>query len=123
MVNGRLDSVVRRSAPVITGTGLDSIQQLISALNKNRRQWRRADGVSSEINNDDPELIALIRKAGYTMDSLLERDLSLQLRGNAKLSSGGCGRRSPQIAYIPASANSVRPSPGVSGLMSAESTI
>ena len=89
MVNGRLDSVVRRSAPVITGTGLDSIQQLISALNKNRRQRRRADGVSSEINSDDPELIARIRKAGYTMDSLLERDLSLQLRGNANLSSGG----------------------------------
>lgn len=89
MVQGKLDSVLRRSAPMITGTGLDSIQELISALNKNRRQRRRADGVSSEINIDDPQLIARIRKAGYTMDSLLERDLSLQLRGNANLSSGG----------------------------------
>ena len=89
MVNGRLDSVVRRSAPVITGTGLNSVQELISALNKNRRQRRSEDGVSSEINSDDPELIARIRKAGYTMDSVLERGLSLQLRGNANLSSGG----------------------------------
>jgi D-alanine-D-alanine ligase-like ATP-grasp enzyme len=89
MVHGKLDSVVKRSAPEISGTGHDSIRELISELNHNRRQRRRVDGVSTEINSDDPELIARIRKAGYTMDSLLEQGLSLQLRGNANLSSGG----------------------------------
>jgi cyanophycin synthetase len=89
MVHGRLDSVVRRSAPVILGTGHDSIEALISALNHNRRQRRVVDGVSTEIKSDDPEVIARIHKAGYNMDSLLEPGRSLQLRGNANLSTGG----------------------------------
>jgi cyanophycin synthetase len=89
MVHGRLDSVVRRSAPVISGTGHDSIEALISALNHNRRQHRVVDGVSTEIKGDDPEVLARIHKAGYSMDSLLEPGRSLQLRGNANLSTGG----------------------------------
>lgn len=89
VVNGRLNFVIKRSAPTITGSGHDTVLALVDQANTIRKRLRLADGISTVINPDDPELTNRLVKAGLSMSSILEAGRTIRLRGNANISTGG----------------------------------
>ena len=86
---GRLDFVVKRSPPMITGNGVDTVKALIEKLNKLRRLKNLEDGLSVEIDIQDVEVLNCISSAGFELDSVVESGQTVSLRRNSNVSTGG----------------------------------
>ena len=86
---GRLDFVVKRSVPAITGNGIDTVKACIEKLNSSRRFKYLQDGLSSEIDIHDVEVLRCISLAGFELDSVIESGRTIPLRRNSNVSTGG----------------------------------
>lgn len=89
VVNGKLRFVVRRSAPTVVGDGRSTVLELIENHNFLKQQLRLEDGVSTEVNLDDPETLVQLKKAEASFSTVLREGQSLQLRRISNISAGG----------------------------------
>lgn len=89
VTGGNLKFVVKRTAPTIIGNGVDTIKVLIEKLNISRRSHKMSDGLSSEINIDDSEVLNCISSAGLNIGSVVEINRIIPLRRNSNVSTGG----------------------------------
>lgn len=89
VIRGRLDSVIKRSPPVVVGNGVDTIRALIDDANAIRRSLRSIDGVSTEIDCGSHDVLFRLSKAGFHLDSIPELGQVVELRGNANIATGG----------------------------------
>jgi len=87
-VAGKPESVIKRSKPIIIGDGKKSIEELICDLNLDRRNRRKLDGVSSEIQMDE-DLFDRLNRYQYSKNTILKSGEKLVLRSNSNLSTGG----------------------------------
>jgi len=88
VINGKFIAAARREPAKITGNGTSTIQQLIAEENnKPIRNLASRKGLF-KIGVDDG-LILHIKKLGYTLSSILERDKTIRVTGVANLAKGG----------------------------------
>ena len=77
-----------RRPPHVTGDGVSSVRALVEAENRNPARGEGHTNILTRIPLD--ELAAdTLAKQGYTLDSVLPQGVSVDLRGNANLSTGG----------------------------------
>ena len=98
---GRLEFVVKRSAPVITGNGADTVKACIEKLNASRRLKHMQDGLSAEIDVQDVEVLSCISSAGFELDSVIESGRTIPLRRNSNVSTGGLREEMSPAAVHP----------------------
>lgn len=89
VVNGKLRFAVRRSPPTIVGDGRSTILELIEKHNFLKRQLRQEDGVSTEVNLNDPETLVQLKKAEVSFSSVPREGQCIQLRRISNISTGG----------------------------------
>ena len=85
VINYEPVAVAVRKPPIITGTGIHSISELISKYNRRRRA---ATGGESHVPIDD-ETKRCIGLSGYEMNDILEPQKNLIVRKTANLHTGG----------------------------------
>lgn len=85
VINGLYVAAAKRIPPMIVGDGTTTIKELIDELNNNplRDGWR---GRKVEA---DEELHRLLSGSGFSLDSVLEKGATIDLRSTANISSGG----------------------------------
>ncbi|TQK11430.1 cyanophycin synthetase [Herbaspirillum sp. SJZ107] len=77
-----------RRPPHVTGDGVSSVRALVEAENRNPARGEGHTNILTRIPLD--ELAAdTLAKQGYTLDSVPPQGVSVDLRGNANLSTGG----------------------------------
>jgi cyanophycin synthetase len=77
-----------RRPPCVTGDGRSSVRELVEIENRNPARGAGHTNILTKIPMDD--LAAqVLAKQGYTFDSVLPGGVSVDLRGNANLSTGG----------------------------------
>ena len=89
VIDGQLTHVIRREPPRLFGNGKETVDQLLRAENERRRHLARNDGVTQQLNRDDPELQKRLLDAGYTWDAVLSEGECVQLRSTATVHAGG----------------------------------
>lgn len=89
ITGGRLEFVVKRSAPVIIGNGIDTVKVCIEKLNLVRRSMKAHDNLSIEIDPYDKEVIKCLTSAGLSAESVIDSGLIVPLRKNSNVSTGG----------------------------------
>jgi GNAT-family acetyltransferase (TIGR03103 family) len=85
VINYQAVAVAVRKPPVITGTGIHRISELISKYNRRRKA---ATGGESQVPIDD-ETKRCLKLSGYTLDDILEAHQNLVVRKTANLHTGG----------------------------------
>jgi len=88
VIGGKLVAAARREPATVTGDGRNSVRQLIAAL----REARAVDPVIARYGSDIPVDAALdeeLRRQGAGLDSVPAPGISLRLRSNANVSTGG----------------------------------
>ena len=88
VVNGELVAVAKRVPGHVKGDGKLSIAELIDVVNSDPRRGVGHEKVLTQLKLDD-QAQRLLRIAGYTPESILEKDEILYLRDTANLSTGG----------------------------------
>ena len=88
VVNGTLVAAAKRTPAHINGDGSLSIQQLIDLENENPLRGYGHENVLTEIEVDS-QTKRLISDAGYTLETVLEKDETFYLKTTANLSTGG----------------------------------
>lgn len=86
VVDGEVIGAIKRIPAYIIGDGLTSIKKLILHKNKKRKETPSLRSRPIKINTEVKECIS---QAGYTLDSILEKNKRLVLRKNSNVSSGG----------------------------------
>ncbi|MDA9762229.1 hypothetical protein N9C84_04085 [Desulfobacterales bacterium] len=89
VAGGRVDWVVKRSAPVVIGNGIDTVKVCIEKLNLSKRSMRVIDGVSTEISLHDKEMLNCLSRDGLSMESVIDPGQIVSLRTNSNVSTGG----------------------------------
>lgn len=82
----RMIAAVKRVPANIIGDGVSSIRKLIASKNKIRSQ---NPFLSKGLIKIDSEVSRFVENAGYTLDSIIQRDELLYLRDKANASAGG----------------------------------
>lgn len=103
--NHKVLTAYKRLPPTITGDGIHSIQQLIEI--ENSTNPLRGDGYNLPLTkiHIDEELKRHIQKQWYALEKILPNNISLQLRGNSNIGTGGTSQEithllSPEISRI-----------------------
>jgi glutathione synthase/RimK-type ligase-like ATP-grasp enzyme len=82
VINGKLVGFFRGNPPQITGDGKKNIQQLIEDKNANRPE-RLSETIIGE------DLITFIKRQGYTLSSILNNGITINLSGKTGRMYGG----------------------------------
>ncbi|MBC2593595.1 N-acetylglutaminylglutamine synthetase [Ruficoccus amylovorans] len=85
VINQEVVAAAVRRPPSVTGTGTHTVRDLIERLSRRRSA---ATGGESTIPLDD-ETERCVRMAGYALDDVLEKELSIPVRKTANLHTGG----------------------------------
>jgi cyanophycin synthetase len=88
IIEGKLDKVFKRIPPTIKGDGISSVNILIDKLNKNRSSNIVKSNYLRPILIDNV-LLSHIQKQNITLETILPKEISITLRSNANLSTGG----------------------------------
>ncbi|MEQ1922109.1 MAG: cyanophycin synthetase [Pyrinomonadaceae bacterium] len=88
VVNNRLIAVAERVPAHVVGDGKSSIQKLIDKTNEDPRRGYGHENVLTEIDIDN-QTQRCIKKAGYTLDTVLKKGEVLHLKTTANISTGG----------------------------------
>ncbi|MEN9870473.1 MAG: hypothetical protein RLZZ171_1461 [Cyanobacteriota bacterium] len=88
VIDGKVVAVAERVPAHVTGNGKDTIRQLIDLTNQDSRRGNGHDNVLTKITVDQTSL-AVLKKQGYDLDSVLPAQEVAYLRATANLSTGG----------------------------------
>ncbi len=89
VVDGKLEIVTKRIPAFVIGDGKNTIKQLIEETNKDpRRDIKNPAHILKPIKIDEP-LTEYLTEQGYTLESIPEKDIKVQVRKVASMSQGG----------------------------------
>ena len=88
VVGGKFLAAALRKPPSIKGDGISTVKTLIEQINTDPNRGDGHESLLTKVCVDDP-LISYIGQQNCHLDTVLEKDRSVVLRGNANLSSGG----------------------------------
>jgi len=88
VINNEVIAAAQRVPAHVVGNGKNTIQELIDTTNEDPRRGYGHENVLTEITIDEAT-DRLIDNAGYTLESVLEKDETLYLKSTANLSTGG----------------------------------
>ena len=88
VVNNQVVACAERKAPYVVGDGYRNIRALIRELNDDVRRGEGHEKPLTKVKIDD-ELINCIARQGYSINSIVEKNIKVTLRENANLSTGG----------------------------------
>ncbi|MCC6451896.1 MAG: cyanophycin synthetase [Acidobacteria bacterium] len=88
VVNNRLIAVAKRIPAHVVGDGKSTIEQLVEETNRDPRRGFGHENVLTLIDIDQQSL-RCIKKAGYSVDSVLKKGEVLFLKTTANISTGG----------------------------------
>lgn len=89
VINGKLEIVTKRIPAFTIADGRRSIKELIEDMNADpRREISNPAHILKPIVIDQP-LKSLLKEQGYTLESIPEKDITIQLRKVASMSQGG----------------------------------
>ncbi|MDT0596503.1 cyanophycin synthetase [Glaciecola petra] len=88
VVNDELVAVAKRVPGHVVGDGMHSIEQLIDIVNQDPRRGVGHEKVLTKLELDN-QANRLMEEAGFTKDTVLEKDHAFYLRSTANLSTGG----------------------------------
>ncbi|WP_050608347.1 cyanophycin synthetase [Clostridium niameyense] len=88
IVDGKFIAAAQRIPPYVIGNGINSVQELISELNKDSRRGEGHEKPLTKI-KIDKELKENIAKQGFDLNSIISKNQKVILRQNANLSTGG----------------------------------
>ncbi|MEO0015186.1 MAG: hypothetical protein RLZZ535_3575, partial [Cyanobacteriota bacterium] len=88
VIDGKVVAVAERVPAHVTGNGKDTVKQLIDLTNQDSRRGNGHDNVLTKIVVDQTSL-AVLKKQGYDLDSVLPAQEVAYLRATANLSTGG----------------------------------
>ena len=91
VVNHQVVAVAKRTPAMITGTGVDTILELIERTNKDPKRGHAHENVLTKIKIDDDTRMILNDKK-LSLDSILLNEEILYLKSTSNLSSGGTAR-------------------------------
>ncbi|TXD53427.1 MULTISPECIES: cyanophycin synthetase [unclassified Polaribacter] len=98
VINNVLVAAAKRTPAHVIGDGISSVETLIEVVNKDPRRGYGHENVLTKITiNDLTETI--IKDAGYTVASILEKDKMLILKDTANLSTGGTAEDVTDIVH------------------------
>lgn len=98
VINNKLVAAAKRTPAHVIGDGNSTIQQLVDEVNKDPRRGYGHENVLTAI--DINELtIGLIKKLGYTTESVLAKGELLLLKDTANLSTGGTAEDVTDIVH------------------------
>lgn len=86
VVKDKVIGAIKRIPAYVIGDGVSSIKDLIEIKNKERKQ---IPSLRSRPIKIDTEVKEYVSQAGYTLDSILDKNEYLVLRKNSNVSSGG----------------------------------
>ena len=88
VIDYKFTAAALRTPPAVTGDGRQTIRELIDKINEDPDRGNDHEKVLTRIKIDEVTL-ALIRKKGHTLDSVLQKGHQLILKTTANLSTGG----------------------------------
>ena len=88
VINNRLVAAAKRSPAHVIGDGESTVEQLIDCVNRDPRRGYGHEKELTQITVNDLTK-TIIDDAGYTLDSILDKDEKLILKDTANLSTGG----------------------------------
>ena len=88
VVNGRVVAVAKRLPAHVVGDGKHTIRELIEIENQNELRGEGHELPLTKIRIDD-DTLEMLRKQGYTLDSIPEEGKIVWLKSTANLSTGG----------------------------------
>ncbi|NMA73721.1 MAG: hypothetical protein GX963_06065 [Bacteroidales bacterium] len=86
VVGDQVVSAVHRTPPYVIGDGYSTIKKLINNTNKVRL---KNPHLASRLIKIDREVIDLLERSGYTINTILKKDERVFLRSKSNLSAGG----------------------------------
>jgi cyanophycin synthetase len=98
VINHQLVAAAVRTPAHVVGDGKSSIQTLIDEVNSDPRRGYGHENVLTKITTNDLTK-KLIADAGYTLESVLEKDKMLILKDTANLSTGGTSEDVTDIVH------------------------
>ncbi|MBN4085104.1 cyanophycin synthetase [Flavobacteriaceae bacterium AH-315-B10] len=98
VINHKLVAAAVRTPAHVVGNGKSTIPELIDEVNKDPRRGYGHEKVLTQITINDLTK-KLIKDAGYTLDSVLEKELRLILKDTANLSTGGTAEDVTDIVH------------------------
>jgi cyanophycin synthetase len=88
VVGGKVVAAARRHPPTVLGDGRSTVRQLVDIVNEDPRRCSDHAGALSPVRIDEVAL-AVLAEQGLTPESVPEAGLTVFLRQNANLSTGG----------------------------------
>jgi cyanophycin synthetase len=88
VINNEVIAAAQRVPAHVVGNGKNTIQELIDTTNEDPRRGYGHENVLTEI-TIDKATERLIDNAGYTLESVIQKDETLYLKSTANLSTGG----------------------------------
>ncbi len=88
VINNVLVAAAKRTPAHVMGDGKSTVQELIDVVNNDPRRGYGHENVLTQITVNDLTK-AIIKDAGYTLDSVIAKDEMLILKDTANLSTGG----------------------------------
>ncbi len=98
VINHRLVAAALRTPAHVVGDGKSTIQELVDKVNEDPRRGYGHEKVLTAIKMNDMTL-NLIQAAGYSIESILEKDEVLTLKDTANLSTGGTAKDVTDIVH------------------------
>ncbi|MEW6371522.1 MAG: cyanophycin synthetase [Pseudomonadota bacterium] len=88
VAGNRIAAASWRRPPCVTGDGKSTVRELVEVENRNPARGEGHTNILTRIPMDDLAA-AVLAKQGYGFDSVVPAGISVDLRGNANLSTGG----------------------------------
>jgi len=98
VINNVLVAAAKRSSAHVVGDGKLSVENLIREVNKDPRRGYGHENVLTQITVNELT-INIIKNAGYTLESVLEKGEKLILKDTANLSTGGTAEDVTDIVH------------------------
>ncbi len=98
VINNQLVAAAVRTPAHVIGDGKSTIQELIDEVNNDPRRGYGHEKVLTQITTNDLTK-SIIQSAGYTLDSVIDKDEKLILKDTANLSTGGTAEDVTDIVH------------------------
>lgn len=98
VINYKLEAVSRRTPAMVMGDGNSSIRQLIDKINSDPQRGEGHEKVLTRITIDS-QTESILKKHGFTLDTVLPFGEILFLKDTANLSTGGTARDATDIVH------------------------
>lgn len=98
VINNVLVAAAKRTPAHVIGDGKSTVQELIDEVNKDPRRGYGHEKVLTQITTNELT-INIIKDAGYTLDSVINKDEILILKDTANLSTGGTAEDVTDIVH------------------------